>query len=104
MATFAWVNDEGSVCVTTCAEGVDAQEEFNKLVRIGVIPAGAQPLYEPVLPRKRSQRDKWRIKQGVIVEDLTIPDPPHPKQALLDAIDAATTLAQLRAAVKAAVL
>ena len=100
MAQFAWTDDDGSVRITTCAGDVDPQEEFTKLIRIGVIPAGTIPLHDPILPQKRSQRDKWRITNGQIVVDATIPDPPNPRQALLDAIDQATTIAQLKVLLK----
>jgi len=97
MAQFAWAAEDGTVCITTCADGVSAEQEFDKLVRLGVIPKGTVPLHEPELPRKRSQREKWRIRGGAIVVDPTVPDPPHPKQALLDAIQRAQSLDDLKA-------
>lgn len=100
MAQFAWEAEDGSVCITTCADGVDSQGEFEKLVGLGIIPKGAVPLHDPVLPRKRSQREKWRIQNGKIVIDPTVPDPPHPRKALLDAIDGASSLDEIKSLLK----
>ena len=52
------------------------------------------------IPVDRSQRHKWRLQGQRCVVDPTVPNPPHPKQGLLDAIDNATTLAGLKAAVR----
>ena len=59
---------------------------------------------EAVLPRvgnavDRSKRYAWRWQGGRVIADPAIPDPPHPRQPLLDEIQAATTIAALRAAV-----
>lgn len=48
----------------------------------------------------RSLRHKWRTVGQAVVVDPTVPNLPHPKQALLDEIDAATTMDALKAAVK----
>ena len=45
----------------------------------------------------RSKRHAWRLNAGTVIADLTVPDPPHPKQALLDEIASATTIVALRA-------
>ena len=52
------------------------------------------------LPADRTKRHKWRLSGGRCVVDDTVPDPPHPKQALLDEIDGASNIAQLRTAMK----
>lgn len=52
------------------------------------------------MPADRAKRHKWRLSGGRCVVDDTVPDPPHPKQALLDEIDAASNIAQLRTAMK----
>lgn len=49
----------------------------------------------------RAQRHKWRIQGQTAAIDPTVPDPPHPKQALLDQVDAATTIAGLKVVIKA---
>jgi len=49
-----------------------------------------------ILPADRSQRHRWRIQGGRVQIDLTVPDPPHPRQALLNQIAAATTVDQLK--------
>ena len=43
------------------------------------------------LPTGRQQRHKWRVQGGKVVVDNTIPDLPHPRQSLLNAIQNATT-------------
>ena len=54
------------------------------------------------LPPDRSQRHKWRKHpsgRGVWI-DPSVPDPPHPRQALLDEIDGANSLAELKRLMK----
>ena len=50
-----------------------------------------------ILALDRSQRHKWRIVGNQVRVDPTVPDRPHPQQARLDAINAATTVDQLKA-------
>lgn len=54
-----------------------------------------------LLPAEAAQSDrkrhKWRLRDGKIVVDHTLPDPPHPKQALLDAVDKANTVGEVKA-------
>jgi hypothetical protein len=102
-AIFAWENENGDVSVTTCVGGVDPQAEAEELTKRGLIPKGAKILFNPALP-DRSTRGKWRIKNGRIVVDATVPDPPHPRQALLDSIDSATSLDELKAAMRESLL
>lgn len=52
------------------------------------------------VPSDRSQRHAWRLRDGRIVVDPTVPPPPHPKQDLLDAIDRAHTVDDLKAALR----
>ena len=52
------------------------------------------------VPTNRTQRDKWRLQGNQVRVDPTVPDRPHPRQALLDEIEAATTVAALKVAVK----
>lgn len=49
------------------------------------------------LPATRALRHKWRVRDGRVIEDSTVPDRPHPKQPLLDAIGAAKDLDTLKA-------
>lgn len=49
------------------------------------------------LPQRREARHKWRVRNGRVIEDTTVPDLPHPKQAILDAIEAAKDLDTLKA-------
>ena len=52
------------------------------------------------LPDEKTPRHQWRLVAGQVVVDPAVPDPPHPKQALLDAIDAASSLAEMKAILK----
>src|SRR3990167_1941715 len=48
------------------------------------------------LPASRTQRGKWRVLASRVVVDLSVPDPPHPKQVLMDDVARANTLAELK--------
>ena len=53
------------------------------------------------LPSDRKMRNKWRLNpQDRVFVDPSVADLPHPKQTLLDQIDGATTLAEIRVAMK----
>ena len=59
---------------------------------------------EQILPMKanrvdRTKRHAWRWQGNRVVADASIPDPPLPRQALVDEATAATTVAQLKAVV-----
>ena len=61
-------------------------------------------LLEQVLPRigtvvDRSHRHAWRWQVNRVIADPAIPDPSHPRQALVNEVTAATTIAALKAAV-----
>lgn len=50
-----------------------------------------------ILALDRSQRHKWRVNPaGRLRVEPTVPDRPHPQQARLDAIAAATTVDELK--------
>ena len=58
---------------------------------------------EQILPRTgqtvdRSRRHAWRWQGNRVLADPAVPDPPNPKQPLLDEITAATTVAALKTA------
>ena len=59
-----------------------------------------QLVTEASLPTDRTKRHKWRLQGLQVVADDAVPDQPHPKQALLDEIDSASTMAQLRSVMK----
>ena len=44
------------------------------------------------MPSDYTKRHKWRLQGSRCVVDDTVPDPPHPRQSLLDQINAAATL------------
>ena len=52
-----------------------------------------------VLPPDRSRRHAWRWVGTRVIADPAVPDPPKPRQALIDEVQAATTIAALKAAV-----
>ena len=74
--------------------------------RVGLHAIGADPTLAglpfidvdqaQVLALSRKDRHKWRVDGQTIKIDFHIADLPHPKQALLDQIDASTTVAQLK--------
>lgn len=52
---------------------------------------------EADLPATRDKRHAWRLHNGKVVVDATIPDLPHPKQALRDKVAQAKTIDDMRA-------
>ena len=48
------------------------------------------------LPVGRAQRAKWRLQAGQVVTNLALPDPPHPRQQLLDQLAFANTVPELK--------
>jgi len=103
MATFAWADATGQVHVTTVADGADSSAVISILIQDGHMPPGAEIVSTPTLPSDKRDRHKWRIQGGQVRVDLTVPDLPHPRQALLDQVDAATTVAQLKAILRTVV-
>ena len=45
----------------------------------------------------RSKRHKWRVSGGALNVDNTVPDPPNPKQGLINAINAAGDINAIKA-------
>lgn len=91
-----WVEPNGTVKITTCLLD-NAEDVYARLQADGTIhPAATFHDFPDVesarqaLPPTKAQRHKWRwnvVAQQVEV-DPTVPDPPHPRQAILDQIDA----------------
>lgn len=52
------------------------------------------------LPATRALRDKWRLTGGAVRADPAVPDRPHPRQGLLDAVDRANTVPELKAVLR----
>ena len=48
------------------------------------------------LPTDRTLRDKWRLTGRTVRPDPAVPDRPHPRQGLLDAVDRANTVPELK--------
>ncbi len=111
-----WYEPDGSVKVTTFAPNSSEPEQIAACAvliadgRVGVSATfddiESAGVLKTLLPADRSERHKWRknpVGRGCVV-NRTVPDLPHPRQALLDAIDRATTVAQLRDLLKQTVL
>jgi hypothetical protein len=104
-----WYEPDGSVKVTTFIDGADPGMVAQVLIQDGHVhplatyeDCHSEAELQAKIPADRAARGKWRKNPagaGVIV-DVTVPDPPHPKQALLDAIDAAKTIAELKVLMK----
>ena len=103
MAHFAWADATGQVHVTVLVDPAGRDTVISKLIRDGHMPLGTPIVQDPDLPPDKRERHKWRIQGGKVRVDLTVPDPPHPRQALLDQVDAATTVAQLKAILRTVV-
>lgn len=103
-----WYHPDG-VAITHIPGGSseDLTSEGKKLLAAGRDYAAApfedfeDDVIAAFLPPDRTQRHKWRRNpagRGVIV-DPTVPDPPHPRQALLDRTNSANTVAELKAVI-----
>ena len=95
---FAVEAKDGSVIQVTLVNAGFKQSVLAEYLTSGRILPGAPVVDYPDLPTTPSHR--WRIRNGKVVDDPTVPDPPHPRQDVLDQIDAATTIAQLKAVVR----
>ena len=60
----------------------------------------AHDVEDSTLPPNRRQRAKWRWSGSQVVVDPGIPDRGHPRQDVIDQIEAAQNVPQLREAVK----
>jgi anti-sigma factor ChrR (cupin superfamily) len=84
------------------APGVSVEQALAAIYRDGQLALPTTPYVvvdETMIPTDRTRRHAWRVQGGQVVDDLTVPDPPDPKQAWRDEIAAATTLAALKAAI-----
>lgn len=112
---IVWVMPTGEVQVTRIAEEIlNRERRPNETTAEAVgrlasviqaktpwLASGVPTLVTEVnMPPTRIQRDKWRLQGNQVRVDPTVPDRPHPRQALLDEIEAATTVAALKVAVK----
>lgn len=103
-----WQMPDGSLQVTRLAQtpvpgpGETVSDAVMRLARVvqAKTPslAGGIPTLVTTagIPTSRLHRNKWRLQGTVVVPDLTLPDPPHPKQARMDEINSATTVADLK--------
>lgn len=108
-----WYEPDGHVRITSFAHGipeVDALAACKHLIVDGHISPDAtfddvetEEELKALLPPDRSARHKWRKAPGCrgCIVDNTVPDKPNPKQAMLDAIDSAKSLDDLKAVLKA---
>lgn len=94
---FAYEDPQGRVVQVTLVAWEKKAEVLKKLEADGYYVPGAPLVDHPDLPATPSHR--WRIQNGVVVDDPTVPDPPKtPRQAGLEDLRSATTIAQVKAA------
>ena len=91
---FAVEAADGSVLQVTLVSWEDKKKALGDLEAAGKILPHAIVLDHPTFPKTPSQR--WRIQNGHIIDDVTVPDPPHPRKLLLDQLAQATTLSELK--------
>src|SRR3990167_8553899 len=80
--------------------GYTTDQALVNIRREGFVPPGTTVLImdDSTLPTDRARRHAWRVRNGQVVDDPAIPDRPAANQALRDEVQAATTLAALKAA------
>ena len=103
-----WYNPDGTIAIISFAnsEPETIQKAMNKLFIRGTCnPSGTfhdcitDAEYQSLIPSDRANRNKWRkhpLNDSVIV-DNTISDPFDPRQSLLNDLNDAKTLPQLKA-------
>ena len=89
---LAWENREGGVSVTRVVDDTRHAQVLSALIADGHLPNPATVIVEPIFPD--GPRHQWRIRDGAIVVDPTIPDPSPTLRADLEK---ATTIAGLKA-------
>ena len=92
--TFAWTNHDGTIAVTTCADGVDPEQEVLELARRGQIPKGSEIVFDPVLPSAPGYQ--WEIRNGHVVANPGKPEPFEKRKDLQARIQNANSVAVLR--------
>ena len=97
MAQVIVIASAESVRLCHPAPGISLAQAVVDLHRDGTLVGPPLILEEADLPASRARRHAWRLRNGRIVEDPTVPDPPDPKQALREEIASATTIAALKA-------
>ena len=90
---LAWENREGGVSVTRVVDDTRHAEVLAALLADGHLPNPATVVVEPAFPD--GPRHQWRIRNGKIVVDTTVPDP---APSLRADVEKATTVAALKAA------
>jgi len=109
MRRCVWQQPDGSLAITTfVSDDPASQAKAIRDLQGGHLPPGTTIVLDgdraevdAKLPADLSQRNKWRFRNGVVVVDATIPDPPDPVAARRAAIESATTIAALKAALLA---
>jgi len=106
---------DGSVAVIHPNEKLRQPDETDEafIVRVGSSIAAKSPETDGLpfvdidkadLPSDRSARNKWRLTtragRQVVEPDLELPDPPHPRQNLIDRVRASNSVPELRAQVE----
>ena len=94
---FAVEAPNGSVIQVTLVAWEYKARVLQQYEAEGHILPGAPVVDYPDLPTTPSHR--WRIKNGLVVDDPTVPDPPlSPRATGLVDLQSATTIAQMKAA------
>lgn len=100
MSFYVWEDAEGRLNITSMDAGADPSREFAIMEARGDRPPNAKTVTVDTLP-DTSQQHRWRFRGDEIVIDPTRPDTRHPRQGLLDRVESAKTLEELRGIVTA---
>ena len=107
MTVRVWHCADGSIKITRFTPGLDDSLRARACAAIVMQNPGAtwEDVDEDSVPTDRATRHQWRSgpgRKGVIV-DTKVGPPPHKRQNLLDTIDKAKDVDDLKAALKRAV-
>ena len=101
MTARIWSEPDGTVKITRVVSG-SLEAAAAILIEDGHINPTATFVDVPeaellsLLPSDRLDRSKWRYRGGKVMVDHAIPDPPDPDQDILDAIQTANTVPELK--------
>lgn len=111
MQRRVWSEPDGTIKITTFIEDSLVDRDCQILQSNGSVHPDATFVHFPdeasfnaAVPKDPDAdrvRDKWRLRDGKIVVDRTVPDPPHPKASLLAQVAAAKSLPDLQAVLTA---
>ena len=90
-----WFHPDGQVAYSDLSRAGDVEAEWAKILAArGLAPDTEYVDMDVTALPSRDDRHKWRKHPTdlAVVVDTKVPDPPNPKQAMLDEIDQAATL------------